>query len=208
MKPQTQQTCPVRAGIEEHIPHLRRYARALAHNAVAADDLLQDCLTRALLKAHLFQEGTNLRAWLFTILHNLHVSERRRAVHEGFSIDPDWASSALAVQPDQDQRLVLRALDRAMALLPREQRRALHMVALEGMPYEDVASALDLPIGTVKSRISRGRAVLRQALEGREVRASSAPRPATGQAHGRCSPSARVQPGSTERCFEAERTAA
>lgn len=151
--------------IEQHVPHLRRYARAIAHNPVAADDLVQESLTRALTKSHLFRPGTNLRAWLFTILHNLHITEMRRQTQIGFPVDPESVMASLAVPPMQDRGLVMKALHQAMQVLPDEQRLVILLAGVEGMTYEEIAALLDLPVGTVKSRISRGRAALRWTIE-------------------------------------------
>ncbi|MGF1612224.1 MAG: RNA polymerase sigma factor [Kiloniellales bacterium] len=153
--------------IEQHIPHLRRYARAIAHNPVAADDLVQESLLRALTKSHLYRPGTNLRAWLFTILHNQHVSDVRRNARTGVAVDPDDAAPALATRPNQETGLVIGALQRALQQLPDKQRILIELVALGDMSYEEVAKSYGLPLGTVKSRISRGRTQLRDALEGR-----------------------------------------
>ncbi len=151
--------------IEAEIPRLRRYARALCRDVAAADDLVQDCLTRALAKLHLWQEGTDLRAWLFTILHNQHVNRIRRAVREGAAVEPFNRSEPLLTQaPRQDRRLELRDLDSALAQLPEEQRSVILLVGLEGMRYEDVAEVLDVPVGTVRSRLSRGRDALRRLI--------------------------------------------
>jgi RNA polymerase sigma-70 factor (ECF subfamily) len=155
--------------IEEFIPDMRRYARYLAHNSVAADDLVQDALTRALAKAHLFRPGTNLRAWLFTILHNQYISDIRRQSRAGVPVDPDDVAHALATQPGQNGRLLVRSLSKAMQRLPRQQRALIQMVALQGRSYEEAAEATSLPVGTVKSRISRGRRQLRRMLDGRPV---------------------------------------
>ena len=152
--------------IEQHIPHLRRYARAITHNPVAADDLVQECLLRALAKSHLFRPGTNLRAWLFTILHNQFVSQRRRVGRTGVEIDPDDAAQALSTRPNQETNLVLDSVEKALRTLPDGQWILLELVALDGLSYEEAARRLDLPVGTVKSRISRGRSMLRDALEG------------------------------------------
>jgi RNA polymerase sigma-70 factor (ECF subfamily) len=154
----------IRKRIEDEIPRLRRYARALTRDLSAADDLVQDCLTRALGKAHLWQEGSDLRAWLFTILHNQHVNQVRRAVREGAAValgdnEPHLTSSA-----SQTRRLELRDLERAITQLPEEQRSVILLVGLEGMRYEEVASVLDVPVGTVRSRLSRGREMLRQLM--------------------------------------------
>lgn len=153
--------------IEQHIPDLRRYARAIAHNPVAADDLVQDSLLRALAKSHLYRPGTNLRAWLFTILHNQHVSDMRRNARTGIAVDPDDAGAALATRPDQETGLVMSSLERALRALPDKQRVLIELVALGELSYEEVAQSHGLPLGTVKSRISRGRTQLRDALEGR-----------------------------------------
>jgi RNA polymerase sigma-70 factor (ECF subfamily) len=150
--------------IEEEIPRLRRYARALTRDINAADDLVQDCLTRALSKVHLWQKGTDLRAWLFTILHNQYVNHVRRAVREGSAVGLSDSEPMLTSAPNQGKRLELRDLERAIAKLPEEQRSVLLLVGLEGMRYEEVASVLDVPVGTIRSRLSRGREMLRQLM--------------------------------------------
>src|SRR5271163_798068 len=102
--------------IEAEIPRLRRYARALTREPVAADDLVQDCLARALGKLHLWQEGTDLRAWLFTILHNQYVNQVRRAIREGAPVGLSETEPMLVrAPPDQGTRLELRDLERAIA---------------------------------------------------------------------------------------------
>jgi RNA polymerase sigma-70 factor (ECF subfamily) len=150
--------------IEEEIPRLRRYARALTRDVTAADDLVQDCLARALSKVHLWQEGTDLRAWLFTILHNQYVNHVRRAVREGTAVGLSETEPMLTTQPNQNKRLELRDLERAIAKLPEEQRAVVLLVGLEGMRYEEVAIVLDVPVGTIRSRLSRGREMLRQLI--------------------------------------------
>ncbi len=149
--------------IEAEIPRLRRYARALARDVAAADDLVQDCLTRALGKIHLWQEGTDLRAWLFTILHNQYVNQVRRSVREGAAVGLSETEPLLTRAPHQ-QRLELRDLERAITKLPEEQRSVILLVGLEGMRYEEVAEVLDVPVGTVRSRLSRGREALRRLM--------------------------------------------
>jgi RNA polymerase sigma-70 factor (ECF subfamily) len=152
--------------IEALIPRLRRYARALTRNEVAADDLVQDCLVRALAKQHLWQEGTDLRAWLFTMLHNLYVNEVRLAVRQGelANANRSEAHRSLSRAPAQEHSLDLRDLDRALAQLPDEQRTVILMVGLEGMSYEAVADIIGIPVGTVRSRLSRGREALRRLM--------------------------------------------
>jgi RNA polymerase sigma-70 factor (ECF subfamily) len=148
--------------IEAEIPRLRRYARALTRDVVSADDLVQDCLTRALGKLHLWQEGSDLRAWLFTILHNQYVNHIRRAVREGAAVALNETEPMLSRAPQQGRRLELRDLERAIAQLPEEQRSVILLVGLEGMRYEEVAAVLDVPVGTIRSRLSRGREALRK----------------------------------------------
>ena len=148
--------------IEAEIPRLRRYARALTRDVVSADDLVQDCLTRALGKLHLWQEGSDLRAWLLTILHNQYVNHIRRAVREGAVVALNETEPMLSRAPQQGRRLELRDLERAIAQLPEEQRSVILLVGLEGMRYEEVAAVLDVPVGTIRSRLSRGREALRR----------------------------------------------
>jgi RNA polymerase sigma-70 factor, ECF subfamily len=151
--------------IEVEIPQLRRYARALARDAVLADDLVQDCLTRALGKLHLWQKGTDLRAWLFTILHNQYVNHVRRSARERLVIGLTDCEPSLSSAPQQGQGLELRDLQRALAKLPEEQRAAILLVGLEGKHYEEVAAGLNVPVGTIRSRLSRGREALRKLIE-------------------------------------------
>ena len=153
--------------VEQEIPRLRRYARALTHAADRADDLVQDTLVRALSKLHLWQPGTDLRAWLFTIMHHQYVNTVRREARERTTVDIEHVSSTLAATTDPSVRRQLLELDRALARLPTEQREVVLLVGLEGMPYESVAEILGVPIGTVRSRLSRGRERLRE-LMGRD----------------------------------------
>src|SRR5215213_8280368 len=147
--------------LETEIPRLRRYARALTRDMTRADDLVQSCLTRAVAKQHLWQPGTDLRAWLFTILHNQHVNDIRRAVREENNVSIDDIAPAAAVQANAMDVLALRDLEAALAKLPAEQRQVILLVGLEGMAYEEVAAVLGVPVGTVRSRLSRGRDQLR-----------------------------------------------
>jgi len=151
--------------IEAEIPRLRRYARALTRDVTRADDLVQSCLTRALAKQHLWQPGTDLRAWLFTILHNQHVNDVRRSVREGVVVGVEEMSPALTVPSGAMAVLELRDLDAAIAKLAPEQRQVILLVGLEGMQYEEVALILGVPVGTVRSRLSRGRDQLRRLMD-------------------------------------------
>jgi RNA polymerase sigma-70 factor (ECF subfamily) len=150
--------------LEEQIPRLRRYARALTRDVNRADDLVQDTLVRALAKQHLYQTGTNLRAWLFTLMHNQHVNDVRRANRDGSNIDVQEMSTVLVATTDPTASRQLHELERALARLPIEQREAILLVGLEGMRYDEAAEVLEVPIGTVRSRLSRGRDALRRLL--------------------------------------------
>jgi RNA polymerase sigma factor (sigma-70 family) len=149
--------------IVELIPRLRRYARALAGERTAADDLVQDTLERAWSKLHLYRRGTDLRAWLFTVMHNVFVNQRR-AARSTTPLDEEMPELA---QPAREiDTLVLRDLDAAIRRLPPDQREVLLLVALEDMSYADAAEALEIPIGTVMSRLARAREKLRTMLSG------------------------------------------
>jgi RNA polymerase sigma-70 factor (ECF subfamily) len=154
--------------MEREIPRLRRYARALTRDENSADDLVQDCLLRGISKIHLWQEGSDLRAWLFTILHNQYVNQVRRGVREGVAVSVSDTEPTLTCAPNQGAKLELRDLRRAMALLPDEQRQVILLVGLEGLRYEAVAEIIGVPIGTVRSRLSRGREALRRLMGIRE----------------------------------------
>ena len=147
----------------ELIPRLRRYARALVGERASADDLVQDTLERAWAKLHLYRRGTDLRAWLFTVMHNVHVN-RVRATRP---VDPlEEEMPELAQRGTQPDALLVRDLDRAIARLPADQRAVLLLVTLEEMSYEEVARTLGIPIGTVMSRLSRAREKLRAMMLG------------------------------------------
>ncbi len=151
--------------LEAEIPRLRRYARALTRDVSRADDLGQSCLTRAVAKQHLWQPGTDLRAWLFTILHNQHVNDVRRAVREGVNVTVEEMAPVLTVYSNALATLQLRDLEVAIDKLPQEQRQVILLVGLEGMRYEEVALILQVPVGTVRSRLSRGRDQLRRLMD-------------------------------------------
>jgi RNA polymerase sigma-70 factor (ECF subfamily) len=149
--------------IVELIPRLRRYARALAGDRPAADDLVQDTLERAWSKLHLYRRGTDLRAWLFTVMHNVYVNQRR-AARPSSPLDEEMPE--LAQPARETDALVLRDLDAAIRRLPPDQREVLLLVALEDMSYAEAADALEIPIGTVMSRLARARERLRAMLSG------------------------------------------
>ncbi len=153
--------------LEKEIPRLRRYARALTRDGARADDLVQDTLARAIAKQHRWQCGTNLRAWLFTIMHNQNVNVVRASVREGIAVSADEASLYLVARSNPTGALSLRDLDRALARIPAEQRRVILLIGLEGITYEEAAAILDVPIGTIRSRLSRGRELLRKLMDWR-----------------------------------------
>ena len=150
--------------IEQEVPRLRRYARALTRDIGQADDLVQSCLVRALAKEHLWQPGSNLRAWIMTVLHNLHINRIRRLIREQDNASVASVCPALA-QTEPSARLDLLDVERAIGKLPELQRRVILLIGLEGMRYDEAAQILSIPIGTIRSRIARARQTLRELLE-------------------------------------------
>ena len=151
--------------LEEQIPRLRRYARVLTRDTERADDLVQDTLVRALIKQHLWQAGTNLRAWLFTLMHNQNINNIRHSIREGWNIDVEAMVNVLTATTDPTASRRLYELDRALSQLAQEQRQVILLVGLEEFSYEEAAAILNVPVGTVRSRLSRGRDQLRQLLD-------------------------------------------
>ncbi len=147
----------------EHLPRLRRYARALTGDVARADDLVQDTLERALVKLDLWQPGSDLRAWLFTLMHNLFVNQIRVRRPQETAIDdaPDQPVSG-----GQLEALVARDIDAALGRLPEAQREVLLLVGLEQFGYTEAAQVLGVPVGTVMSRLARAREHMRQLLSG------------------------------------------
>lgn len=154
--------------IVAEIPSLRRYARALTGDATVADDLVQDCLERALGRRHLWLRRGSMRAWLFTILHNVHANKVRSESRRPrlVPLENDHQASVL---PTQDHAVRLSQFAAALARLPEEQRAVILLVGLEDMTYAESARVLGVPIGTVMSRLSRGRERLRQLTGGPEA---------------------------------------
>lgn len=148
--------------MEALIPYLRRYARYLAKNSDLADDLVQECLERALSRFHFFEPGTNLKAWLFRILHNCFINVARKRAREGLTVDIDDWSSAATSAPSQDSSVWMKDVQLLFDRLPHHQKAALSLVVIECMSYEDAAAILEVSVGTVKSRVSRARDTLRE----------------------------------------------
>jgi RNA polymerase sigma-70 factor, ECF subfamily len=147
--------------IRQALPRLRRYALTLTGNPSAADDLVQETLVRGIEKLHLWQPGTDLRAWLFTLLHNGYINGVRRAKREAVILRMIRSEASFACPPTQTKWLEVRDLQRHLAKLPEDQRSAMMLIGFEGTTYATAASVLGIPIGTVRSRFSRGRASLR-----------------------------------------------
>ena len=152
-----------------HIPRLRRYARALTGDRFLADDLVQDTLERALAKFFLWRKTGRLESWLLTIMHNIFINQIKTRA----SRPPESVLDELTVEPavraGQNDRLEVRDLDSALNHLPTEQREVLLLVTLEELSYEETSRILDIPVGTVMSRLSRARERLRQLLDGSAV---------------------------------------
>lgn len=147
------------------LPRLRRYARALVGSREAADDLVQDTLERAWSRVAQWQPGSELRSWLLAIMHNLRIDQMRRPA---LAVTPlDEEAIELPTRATQNDLIELGELEAALSCLPEEQRAVLLLVALEDMSYAQVAATLNIPAGTVMSRLARGRERLRGILDAR-----------------------------------------
>ena len=146
--------------LEACVPALRRYARALTRSADLADDLVQDCLERAIARRGLFRPTGPVRAWLFTILLNLHRNAVRASQRRGEMVDLDAIPEPSTPAP-QPGHIALAEMARAIDALPLEQKEALLLVTLEGLAYSEAADILKIPLGTLMSRLGRARAALR-----------------------------------------------
>ena len=176
------------AELEALIPRLRRYAHALARHPVRADDLVQDALERAWSRRRQWQHGSDLRAWVFAILHNVFISELRRFAARGYDADPLDADHH--VDPNaigSSHSNVKLDLERGLAALSAEHRAVVLLVGLEDLGYREAAEVLGVPIGTVMSRLARGRARLRDLMEEPSALRPESPSPA------RVDPSAALQ---------------
>jgi RNA polymerase sigma-70 factor (ECF subfamily) len=153
-----------RTQLLEHVSQLRAFARGLAGNRDRADDLVQDTLARALGAAHRYEPGTNMRAWLFTILRNCHFSERRKARYDGGSID-DLPERLRTTRGDQMTSLELKEVRALLQSIPLQYREALILVSAAGMSYEEAAAVCKCAVGTIKSRINRARSELTRLVD-------------------------------------------
>jgi RNA polymerase sigma-70 factor (ECF subfamily) len=156
----------VRSNLFSHVPVLRRYAFHLLHNASDADDLVQDCLVRALSRAHLFEPGTNLKAWLLSIIHNVFLDGTRRQRRARAFDKAMTATHDHVTRPNQLHRLELADADKALAALPPVQSATLLLIGLDGLSYIETAKITGAPVGTVRSRVSRGRSALTAIMRG------------------------------------------
>ena len=151
----------IEISLTEQIPYLRRYAAVLCRDRDRADDLVQECLLRAIDNIGQFQPGTNLRAWLFTILRNAYLNHCRRDQRYHFSSLDDtengWDSPTPSSQTDV---VALKELEKRLMMIPAAQREALLLIVVEGMTYEEAAVVMNVPVGTIRSRISRARRAL------------------------------------------------
>lgn len=147
-----------------HVPALRAFARSLTRDATRADDLVQDTLVKAISNLDKFREGTNLRAWLFTIQRNVFYSDRRKAVRESEDPEGDLAAR-MSVKPDHDGRLQYAEFQRAFAQLNAEQREALTLIGAMGFSYEEAAETCGVAVGTIKSRVGRARKELASLMQ-------------------------------------------
>jgi RNA polymerase sigma-70 factor (ECF subfamily) len=154
------------ADITSHIPGLRRYASALLRNPVEAEDLVQECLCRAIARARPWRSIRDIRAYLFTILHNLYVDKISKRSRTRDIVSDDLVEKKLVALPSQIGRLEIRDLGRALNQLSREQREVALLIGLEGMSYESAAQVLGVPTGTVMSRLHRAREALRKLMDG------------------------------------------
>ncbi len=161
MKPQDFSTCLI-----AEVPHLRRFARGLCGDASLADDLVQDCLERAIKKQHLYDTTRPLRAWLYTMLRNIFVSQWRRSSQLGIMADvDDLGNQEPSMAPQQEQNLSIALITQALDKLPHQQREILLMISLEELSYKEAADIIGVPIGTIMSRLSRARNALHHLLE-------------------------------------------
>ncbi|MGF1606960.1 MAG: RNA polymerase sigma factor [Rhodothalassiaceae bacterium] len=153
-------TNPIPTSLGAELPHLQRYARSLTRNADDADDLVQECCERALAHGRQFRPGTNLRGWLFTILRNAHIDQRRKIARRGHHVPvEDWYYETHQPAP-QDHHLQVQHIVRNMDRLRPCDRQVVRMSVFQGLPHDTIAQRLDIAVGTVKSRLSRARQVI------------------------------------------------
>ncbi|MHA6263314.1 RNA polymerase sigma factor [Arenibacterium sp. CAU 1754] len=153
-----------RERLVEYLPALRAFALSLTRNSATADDMVQDTVVKAWTNIEKFKPGTNMRAWLFTILRNTYYSSRRKLNREVADVDGAFTAT-LSVKPDHDGRMQLADFRSAFETLPDEQREALVLVGASGFTYEEAAEMCGVAVGTIKSRANRGRVRLAELLD-------------------------------------------
>ncbi len=154
------------AELIKEMPKLRKFAAKLTRNSSEADDLLQSTLLRALEKSTYFETGTDLFKWSSKVMYNIFVTDYRRKVKFESQYDPESHIENRAVDADQQVKMELKAVGRAMEKMSAEHKEILVMVCVKGMQYQEVAEMLDIPVGTVRSRLSRARSQLLTLMEG------------------------------------------
>jgi RNA polymerase sigma-70 factor (ECF subfamily) len=147
--------------IAREIPHLHRYALTLLRNTDAADDLVQDCLERALRKRQLWRRQGSMRSWLFRMLYNVFLNARNTRQRERLVVPLEAIEPTMTESPRQEKYVEYRAIAQALDQLPAQQYAAIMLIALEGFAYNEAAWMLDVPVGTLRSRLARGREALR-----------------------------------------------
>lgn len=156
----------IRQMIAAEIPRLRRYALTLTNDPHHADDLVQDCLERALRKHRQWRRHGSIRNWLYRIQFHVFINQLPRQERRRLDVDIGALPLIRSTLPDQEHRVALRQIGLAMQTLPPEQRAAVALTAVEGLSYDEAAAVLDIPIGTLRSRLSRGRDRLRTIFDG------------------------------------------
>lgn len=162
---------------------LRRYARSLTRDDTQADDLVHDALLRALERQHTLRPGSNLRTWLMAVLHNVFIDGQRRRRTENRHAETLVHEGERTTAPGQEHSVRLAQIRRAFSMLPDEQRAALHLVTIDGLSYQEAAAVLEIPIGTLMSRIGRARAALRLMEDGSAPALPSLALPSPGRPH-------------------------
>lgn len=153
------------AELDDVLPALRRFAISLTRNEVRANDLVQDSVERALVKAEYFQPGTNLRSWMFTLCRRVFLNQVRKRKSRGVAIDlEDAPQAALSEKAGQLSAVTYREVAEHFERFPNRDKAVLSLVVIEGMKYEEAAAVLDVPVGTVRSRLSRARARLKELM--------------------------------------------
>lgn len=152
--------------LNDVLPALRRFAFSLTRDEDRADDLVQDSVERALVKAEYFEPGTNLRSWMFTVCRRIFLNQIRKQKTQGVSVEiEDAPQTKLSTDANQDMTIACKEMLTAMEKLPMRDKVVLSLIVVEGMKYEEAADVLDVPVGTIRSRLSRARTRLKELIE-------------------------------------------